>query len=67
MISAASHKTPFVTSVGGVRLPFMAIMTARQFCESSEEVTNYVISFIGLFVKLGPQKLNFDVSTLSKS
>ena len=33
----------------------------RQFCETSAEVTNYVIAFYETG-NLGPQKLNFDVS-----
>ena len=37
MVSAACHKKPLLLSVSNVRLP-------RQFCETSAEVTNYVVA-----------------------
>ena len=36
----------------------------RLFCETSAEITNYVIVFCETTRNLGPQKLNFDVSLI---
>ena len=64
MISVASHNKLLVPSVSDVSLLHMAMLVQpRQFCETSAEVSNYVIVFfLRLCGKLGQQKLNVDVS-----
>ena len=53
VISAACHKKPLLLSVSGVRLLY------GRFCETSAEVTNYLIAFCETMRKPGATEIEF--------
>ena len=67
MVSAACHKKPLLPSVSGVRLLYKQprqfyiglYKQPRQFCETSAEVTNYVIAFCETMRKPGATEIEF--------
>ena len=60
MISEACHKNPLPPSVSGVGLLYKVLYRhPRQFCETSAEVTNYVIAFCETMWKPGATDIKF--------
>ena len=58
VISAACHKNPLLLPVSGVGLYYIGLgRQPRQFCETSAEVTKYVIAFCEAMRKPGATEI----------
>ena len=57
VISAACHKKPLQPSVSGVGLLYRQYRQPRLFCETSAEVTNYVVTFCETMWKPGATEI----------